>query len=335
MLREAVRENVAHMSPGPPRKLLPRYRYRRTALRALAVLVVPAALFVSVNAISTSSSSRPEVVVVAAKAPAVEAPVPIAPVSSFEPTLFQLAVKTVVLDPGHGGTDPGAESKAGLSEKFVTLDVAKRLRTLLEGEGLEVLMTREDDRTLSLKERAEFANERKGDLFVSIHLNSLPNQGRQGVETFVRGASSDPLVERLALEENRGSGYTQSDFKVLLEKVFVDAQRVESHRLGESVQKGLVRSLKPGDPALQDRGLKTAPFVVLLATEMPGVLAEVSCLSHEGEAVRLSKGEHRQQLAEALRAGLATYVDARNRPKTQDASRAPAAEKREGRAKRS
>lgn len=334
MLREAVRENVAHMAPGPPRELLPRTRYRRTALRALGILVVPAALFVSVNAISTSSPSKSEVVVVATKKPApAEAPPPVVSVSTFEPTLFRLAVKTVVLDPGHGGNDPGAESKAGLSEKDVTLDVAKRLKALLEADGLQVLLTREDDRALSLRERAEFANARKADLFVSIHLNSFPNQGRRGIETFVRGVSTDPLVERLALEENRASGYTQSDFKALLEKVFVDAQRVESHRLGDLVQKGLVRSLKPADPALQDRGLKTAPFVVLIATDMPGVLAEVSCLSHEEEARRLAKPEHRQQLAEALYAGLATYVDARNRPKTPDAT--TASEEREGRAKRS
>lgn len=311
MLREAVRENVELRDEK--RYLRRRFGGRRwrTVLRVAALVVVPALLFVSVNAISTGKAPAPEVLVVGpGELPASDADATSRAPRAIERSTFRLGVVRVVVDPGHGGGDPGASSPSGLSEKEVTLDVSRRLAALLAADGYEAVLTRPDDRRLTLRERALSANQRRGDLFVSIHVNSAPMPGVRGVETYYLGAPESPLDERLAGAENVESGYSLADFKSLLEEVYRGVRETESRRFAGAVQRGLVEALRIHDPRLTDRGVKSAPFAVLVGTEMPAVLAEIGCLSDDAEAALLARPEHRQAIAAALSRGIRAYAEA-------------------------
>lgn len=315
ILKDAIRENVDVIENRLPRGLRRSDRWRRVLLRTSVFVVVPLALFLSINALTTGRGERTDVLVVSSPsaAPAAPASVINAP-NGLEPSLFHLEVRSIVIDPGHGGADPGA-SASGVSEKDVTLDVARRLRDLLVAQKVAVSLTREGDTTLSLRDRVILANEKKADLFVSIHVNSLPGvKEKRGIETYFLGTTTDPHVERLALDENRASGYTMADFRRLLEGVLADSRQDESREFAEAVQGGLVTSLRPFVPRLEDRGVRSAPFAVLIATEMPGILAEVSAVSNEDEARHLRDPEYRQQIARALSNGILAFAESRNHP---------------------
>jgi N-acetylmuramoyl-L-alanine amidase len=230
------------------------------------------------------------------------------PPRAIAPSLFDLRIRRVVIDPGHGGDDPGARSRSGLEEKDVTLDIALRLRGLLGAAGFEVVMTRERDVFVSLRDRVRLANRAEGDLFMSIHVNSIPQPMRRGVETYFLGPTDDPHVERLAGAENSASGYALADFRTLLERVYVDVRGVESRRLADAVQRKLFAAMRRTNPRLEDRGVKQAPFVVLIDTAMPSVLAEVSCVSHHDEAELLRQSGYREQIARALAGGVLDYA---------------------------
>jgi N-acetylmuramoyl-L-alanine amidase len=222
---------------------------------------------------------------------------------------FPLSVRRVVLDAGHGGKDAGASSVSRLTEKEVTLDIERRLRTLLESGGFEVISTRRDDRLIPLRERARLANTQEGDIFISIHVNSLRSHTiSHGVETYYLGPTRDPLLTQLAAEENGTSGYSIADLRRLLERVYADVRRDESHRLASVVQQQMFSDLRTIDPGLENWGVKRAPFIVLVATEMPAVLAEVGCLSNDREAQMLNRPEYRQQIAQALFRGIYEYA---------------------------
>jgi N-acetylmuramoyl-L-alanine amidase len=199
-------------------------------------------------------------------------------------------------------------SADGALEKDLTLDIATRVARLIGRSGLDVVMTRTGDTTLSLMERAALANGERGDIFVSIHLNSIRPASARGIETYYLGPSDGPEPDALSAAENQHSGYSLADLRPLLERIYTDARRDESKRLAQSVQRALVRRLRRTDPWLTDRGVKTAPFVVLIATEMPAILAEVSCLSNAEEAARLGRGEYRETIAEALVAGIQDFA---------------------------
>ena len=315
LVRDAIRENMDVIEGRLPKGLRRSDRIRRAIFRASVFVIVPLALFLSINALTTGKGERTDVVFVstpaAAAAPA--AAVLHAP-KGLEPSLFRLSVRSVVLDPGHGGTDPGAVG-GGVREKDVTLDVATRVKALLEEGHLAVSMTRDGDTTLSLKDRVLLANAKRPDLFVSIHVNSLPLvRDKRVVETYVLGTTTDARLQALAGDENRESGYTLADYRRLLEGVLQDARSGESKRLAESVQGGLVIGLKRAVPRLEDHGVKEAPFVVLIATEMPGILAEVSTVSNDDEARRLKDSAYRQTIARALADGILAYAESRNHP---------------------
>jgi N-acetylmuramoyl-L-alanine amidase len=316
ILRDAIRENVDVIEGRLPKGLRRSDRVRRRLFRASVFVIVPLALFLSINALTTGKGERTDVVVVSSPA-AVPAParaVLHAP-KGLEASLFRLTVRSVVLDPGHGGTDPGAIGADGVREKDVTLDVASRVKALLEEGHLAVSMTRDGDATMSLKDRVLLANAKKPDLFVSIHVNSLPAvRDKRVVETYVLGTTTDARVERLVGDENRESGYTLADYRRLLEGVLADARSGESRHLAEAVQGGLFASLKPSVPRLENHGVKEAPFVVLIATEMPGILAEVSTVSNDDEARRLKDAGYRQTIARALADGILAYAESRNHP---------------------
>ncbi|MDX1631208.1 MAG: N-acetylmuramoyl-L-alanine amidase [Thermoanaerobaculia bacterium] len=224
--------------------------------------------------------------------------------------VFPVGVRRVVLDPGHGGKDEGTSREdTDLTEKDLTLDIARRLRTLLEeSSGAEVLMTRNRDEFVVLKDRAAFANEAGADLFVSIHLNWLEGRARRGVETFYLGPTEDPYLVELTSRENRQSGYSLADVRRLLDGIYLDLRQEQSKALASSVQETLHRSLDEAKPGLRNRGVKPAPFLVLVATEMPAILAEVSCLSHRKEVELLQTDAYRQRIAEALHEGIDRYA---------------------------
>ena len=316
LLKEAVRENIETIRGLSPRPLRRSHRIRRTFLRGVRLVVVPGLLLLSTTALSTGGGERQVVAMAPAPAPPPETS---APERSFAPprrvnlAAFPLGVKKIVLDPGHGGADSGARTASGIWEKEVTLDIAARLRALLREASFEVVMTREQDETISLRQRAQIANTERGDLFVSIHVNSIPLQEHRSVETYFLGPTDDPRVERTAGLENRGSGYSLADFRRLLDGVYTHLRQGESKKLAGEVHRELVAALSKANPALKDDGMKSAPFLVLVATEMPGVLAEVSCLSNKEEARLLADPGYRQHIARGLYAGIRAYADARNR----------------------
>ena len=222
--------------------------------------------------------------------------------------VFPLAVRRIVLDPGHGGGDEGTHTSTGLVEKDLTLDIARRLAVRLRASGIQALLTRDRDERVSLADRASFANHSGADLFVSIHVNWF-HDGRadRGIETFYLGPSDDPFVTRLASEENRESGYSLADVRRLLDSIYADLRQQESRQLATDVQTRLLGSVREVEPAVRDRGVKSAPFLVLVATDMPAILAEVACLSNDEEARLLGSPDYRDRIAGALFDGIAAY----------------------------
>jgi N-acetylmuramoyl-L-alanine amidase len=222
--------------------------------------------------------------------------------------VFPLALKRIVIDPGHGGVQTGAISDTGLTEKEVTLDVALRLRRLLADAPFEVLLTRDSDKTLNLEKRVAYANANNADLFVSIHVNWMEPRTIRGPETFFVGPTDDPHTMKLVSMENRDSGYSFSDLRQTLDKIYIDARRNESRTLAKTIQGRLYGSLKQNNPDLDNRGVKTAPFAVLVGTQMPAILVEVSCLSNSEEVKLLTNGDYREKIALALLDGIRSYA---------------------------
>ena len=226
---------------------------------------------------------------------------------AIDPSVFPLQVRRIVLDPGHGGEDMGT-TNGKLFEKDLTLDIGLRLRNLLVDDGFEVAMTREKDEAVVLKDRRDFANKSAADIFVSIHINWIATRQVRGVETYYLGPAKDPQLAELARRENQHSGYSLADQRSIIQSVILNAQHSRSHQLATSIQRSLLGSLRQYRAGLRDRGVKTAPFVVLVATEMPAILAEVSCLSNEEEAELLARPLYRDHIAEALFKGIRGYA---------------------------
>ncbi|HUP59054.1 MAG TPA: N-acetylmuramoyl-L-alanine amidase [Thermoanaerobaculia bacterium] len=322
VVREAVAENVDVIRGMPPRAVRPMNRLTRVWLRRAPLLLVPLTLAASSYLVSESGGQAilPVPITRAAIAAAGQAGLPVLheTTTSMErvtSAAFPLAVRRVVLDAGHGGSDPGATT-AQVTEKAITLDIGRRLRTLLEAEGFEVIVTRSDDRTIALRERARLANDANGDVFVSIHVNTIAKHtASRGIETYYLGPTNDPSLTQLAAAENRVSGYSLGDMRKLLDGVYADARRDESHQLASAVQQQLYTNLRSSDPGLENWGVKRAPFIVLVATDMPAVLAEVGCLSNDKEAAMLARADYRQKIADALFHGIRAYASANDGPK--------------------
>lgn len=314
LLREVVQDNVDLAEGRLPRGLK---RRPNVGLRALMLVLLSLGLFGSTRLLPSLESpggapvaAQPAPVPVAtvAKVP-IPPSIPITAPTPVDAAVFPLAVRKIALDPGHGGDSLGTRTPLGLVEKELTLDIAQRVRKLLEADSFEVVMTREQDRSVSLEDRGLAANRDGADIFVSIHLNWIENRKARGVETYYLGATNDPYLTRLAAAENRESGYSMADMRGLLDRIYADVRQENSRTLAEVVQESLFRSLGKVNPGLENRGVKAAPFIVLLATEMPAILAEVSCLSNEEEAALLTKPLYRQYIAEALAAGIRSYAD--------------------------
>jgi N-acetylmuramoyl-L-alanine amidase len=223
--------------------------------------------------------------------------------------MLSLGVQRIVIDAGHGGSDEGAVGKLGTMEKDITLDIAKKMcERLREGGFRNLFMTRTDDSDVSLQDRVKIAKEVKADLFVSIHVNSIPNYPANLIETFYFGPSRDAAILKLADRENKGSKYGLSDFKEIVERLGKTMKLQESRKLAESIQKSLVQKTREKNPHIRDNGVKRAPFAVLIGTDVPSVLAEVSCLSNTKEERALNSEKHRENIAEYLAAGVTNYL---------------------------
>ncbi len=224
------------------------------------------------------------------------------------PAVIPVQVGRIALDPGHGGVDGGASLGYGLLEKDLTKDITNRLARLLRAASWEVVLTRSGDDSIPPRQRAEIANEARADLFLSIHVNWLPDRTARGFETYYLGPTDDPFLRRLASLENRASGFALSDYRELLEGIYADVRRDQSRLLAGRIQHTLFDTLRDENPEIVDRGVMTAPFAVLVTTEMPAVLVEVACLSNDREARLLALPRYRQRIAEALFSGVVDYA---------------------------
>jgi N-acetylmuramoyl-L-alanine amidase len=219
-----------------------------------------------------------------------------------------LKVNRVVIDAGHGGHDFGTIGPNGVLEKDVVLDVALRLSELVqERMGAEVVLTRSDDTYIPLHERTAIANEHKADLFLSIHANSSPRPEVAGTETFFLNFTNSPDALTVAARENAGSDKTVGELRDLIQTITLNDKIEESHTFAEDVQNSIQTQAARSNAAAQNRGVKRAPFVVLIGASMPSVLAEIGFLSNARDESNLGKPQYRQKVAEALYKGLAQY----------------------------
>ncbi len=219
-----------------------------------------------------------------------------------------LGVRTVVIDPGHGGPKPGTISKGGLQEKEVNLAIALALRKLLREAGIEAVLTRESDVDVGLEDRTVIANQKRADLFVSIHANAHRDRKRGGVETFFLNISPDPAVIELAAAENATSTKNIGEMKSILQKILQNSKVKESYTLAEAIQRNLVKALGRDLPGIKDLGVKGGPFWVLIGGEMPSVLVEVAHLSNTKEEGRLKTPKFRDLAARGIFDGIMEYV---------------------------
>ncbi len=225
-----------------------------------------------------------------------------------------LKLERVVIDAGHGGNDVGTHGPSGYYEKDLTLDVAQRLGALIsERMGSEVVFTRTDDTYVGLEERTRIANQRGADLFLSIHANSSPYRGAAGVETYVLNFTTSKTALQLAARENATSDRSIHELHGLLEKIALKDKIDESREFAAKLQTALSVVSRNATQGAKNRGIKSAPFVVLIGAEMPSVLAEIGFLTNSSEEMLLRKPEYRQKIAEALYKGIAAYADTLSR----------------------
>ena len=221
-----------------------------------------------------------------------------------------LKIGKIVIDPGHGGHDTGTIGPNGLEEKDLVLDVGRRLGKLLETRlGAEVVYTRKDDTFIPLETRTAIANQARADLFVSIHANSSHDPDARGVETYYLNFTSSPEALDVAARENAVSEKSIYELQDLVKKIALKEKIEESREFAGDVQASLHSGLAVKSPAIRDRGVKKAPFIVLIGANMPSILAEVSFVSNPTDEHRLATSEYRERVAESLYRGIAMYVN--------------------------
>ncbi len=221
-----------------------------------------------------------------------------------------LKIGKIVIDPGHGGHDTGTIGPNGLEEKDLVLDVGRRLGKLLETRlGAEVVYTRKDDTFIPLETRTAVANQARADLFVSIHANSSHDADARGVETYYLNFTSSPEALDVAARENAVSEKSIYELQDLVKKIALKEKIEESREFAGDVQQSLHSGLAIKSPGIRDRGVKKAPFIVLIGANMPSILAEISFVSNPTDEHRLATSEYRQRIAESLYRGIAKYVN--------------------------
>jgi N-acetylmuramoyl-L-alanine amidase len=225
-----------------------------------------------------------------------------------------LKISRIVIDPGHGGHDTGTIGPTGLMEKDLCLDVALRLGKIIQQRlpGAEVVYTRSDDTFIPLEERTRIANESKADLFISIHANSSHDHGARGIETYYLNLKGSPDAMEVAARENATAQESIHDLEDIVKKIARSEKIDESRELAADIQESLARRIQKLNKTVKDRGVRKAPFVVLVGADMPSILTEISFLSNPADERLLKNPEHRQRVAEGLYQGMANYLQSLN-----------------------
>lgn len=309
--QRAVRRTVANPSSVAPTSIAPD--------PLLAVAASPTEI---ANLAPVPAAPRPSVAAAAPPPPALPS-APTTPVSAPPPSptaatangaggfsmarQLGLGVSRIVIDPGHGGHDPGVLGK-GLNESTLVLDVALRLEKLLQKQpGLEVVLTRRTDVYIPLEERTELANRESADLFLSIHANASRNVAAKGIETYFLSFASSPEAEAVAARENSASAREMHQLPDIIKAIALNNKLDESRDLATMVQESLVTSLRKSNKEVRSRGVKKAPFVVLIGAAMPSVLAEIAFVSNKQELALLKTNAYKQKIAESLFAAVMRY----------------------------
>ncbi|MFL6428855.1 MAG: N-acetylmuramoyl-L-alanine amidase [Acidobacteriaceae bacterium] len=221
-----------------------------------------------------------------------------------------LKIGRIVVDAGHGGHDSGTLGPGGIQEKDVVLDVALRLGKLLRQRmGADVIYTRDDDIFIPLEQRTAIANKAQADLFISVHANSSSDPTARGVETYYLNFTTSPDALEVAARENAVSDESIHELSGLVKKITLKDKIDESREFAADVDTSLYAGLEHGNPGLRDRGVKKAPFVVLIGANMPSILAEISFLTNSDDATQLGDPQYRERIAESLYRGVAKYVN--------------------------
>ena len=221
------------------------------------------------------------------------------------------SVTRVAIDPGHGGSDPGAIGPGGVREKDVTLDIAHKVAPVLARQGVQVLLTRDDDRHVPLDERTARANAYGADLFISVHCNAAPDRAHRGVETYVLDTSKDEMAGRIAARENATSQAATAELGGILASMRIADQSTRSAKLAELLQRAALASLSSTYPDVVDGGLHTAGFYVLVGARMPAILFETSYLSNAIDEERLGGDDYKERLADGIVNAVKAYREGR------------------------
>lgn len=236
-----------------------------------------------------------------------------APTANGERSLIRalgLKIGKIVVDAGHGGHDTGTIGPNGLEEKDLVLDVALKLGKLLQNKlGADVVYTRDDDTFIPLETRTAIANKEQADLFISIHANSSGDQSARGIETYYLNFTSSADALEVAARENAVSAESIHELQDLVKKIALKEKIEESREFAADVQKSLYSGLNARNPGLRNRGVKKAPFIVLIGANMPSILAEISFVSNPHDEQKLKTNLYRQQIAESLYKGVAKYIN--------------------------
>ena len=225
-----------------------------------------------------------------------------------------LGVRKIVIDPGHGGKDPGAPGYTkGVWEKDIVLKLAKNLAEKLRKRlNCEVLLTRTTDRKLTLEERTAIANTQRADLFISMHCNAAKSKKLSGIETYILNLATDEQAIAVAARENATSKKNISDLAYILNDLMKHAKIEESRRLANDVHKSMISGMKQKYSKIRDLGVKQAPFYVLLGARMPAILIEASFISNKTECKRLMTNSYRDDICNAIADGIEKYINATN-----------------------
>jgi N-acetylmuramoyl-L-alanine amidase len=223
-----------------------------------------------------------------------------------------LKVRTIVIDPGHGGHDPGATGPTGLKEKDVNLAIAKALKRKIEDNGGEfgvsrVVVTRSDDRFIPLEERTGIAKRERADLFVSIHCNAAKNNQAHGIETYILSFTTDPEALAVAARENSTTRKSLSDLADIVKKYLLSSKIDESTRLATHVQSSVVNRIAKKYNPVKNKGVKKAPFIVLIGADVPSILVESSFITNPHEEKRLKSEDYINEIADGIFSGIKKY----------------------------
>jgi N-acetylmuramoyl-L-alanine amidase len=214
----------------------------------------------------------------------------------------------IVIDPGHGGKDPGALGPCGDKEKDITLAVSKVLAKRLSEKGFEVFLTRESDVFIPLGERTAFANKRKADLFICVHVNASDKLILHGVETYFLNLTADASSMRVAKRENSMTSESLGSLQLIIKDLMLNARINESSRFASSIQKSIISSLCKSGHEARDNGVKQAPFYVLVGAQMPSILIEMGFITNASESKLLQSEEYQNYIIDGILMGVDKFI---------------------------